>query len=65
MAKAYNDYINKLFEKCDEGAEQKKEMKRCWSYIKSLRKETVSIQGLNHQGKLVTTGYEKAAALSA
>ena len=65
MVKAYNDYINKLFEESDEGAEQKSGMKRFWSYVKSLRKETVSIQGLYHQGKLVTTGYEKAAALSA
>ena len=65
MAKAYNDYINILFEESDEGAEQKTGMKRFWSYIKSLRKDTVSIKGLKHQGKLVTTGYEKAAALSA
>ena len=38
MAKAYNDYINKLFEESDEGAEQKTGMKRFFSYIKSLKK---------------------------
>ena len=65
MVKAYNDYINKLLEEGDEGAEQKAGMKRFRCYVKSLRKETISIQWLNHHGKLVTTGYEKAVALSA
>ena len=55
----------RLFEESDEGAEQKSGMMPFWSYMNSPRIETGSIQRLNHQGKLVTTGCEKAAALSA
>ena len=53
-----------MFEESEDDTAQKSGMKRFWSYIKSLKKDTISIQALNHHGKLVTTGREKADALS-